>query len=386
MAITVAAAAIVVMQAGSLLGAAEDKAMLRFEKQRIGTVTYEAASAFDVNKDGVLDIVSGEYWFEGPDFKKQHKICDIRRVEDYYDDFADYPMDVNGDGHLDIITGGWWGKTLRWRENPKGEPVPWVEHDIAVIDNIERPCFHDIDGDGDIEIIPNCPGQPVHIFKLVKNARGKGTGVFKQCVISEGPSGHGLGFGDINGDGRDDVVLSGGWLEAPEDRYSGKWAWHPDFNFGGASVPILVHDVNGDGLNDMIVGMGHDYGLFWYEQRKDGEGRRTWVKHEIDPHRSQYHEMQLADLDNDGRLELVTGKRYRAHQESDPGSLDPVGLYYFKIEDGRFTRHTIDYGPADQASGAGIYMWIQDLDGNGWKDIVAPGKEGLYLFRNLGRI
>ena len=129
--------------------------------------------------------------------------------------------------------------------------------------------------------------------------------------------------------------------------------------------------------------MAHDYGLNWYEQKKDGD-KRQWIKHEIDPGRSQYHEMQLQDIDNDGTLELLTGKRYRAHAFHDPGSQDPLGLYYFKINKGEFKRYTVDYGPADRASGAGIYLWVADIDGNGWKDIVAPGKEGMYLFRNFG--
>ncbi len=362
----------------------EDVAMLKFEKIKIGDVTYEAASAFDVNRDGHIDIVSGGYWFEGPDFTKRHKICDLEPIDDYYDDFSDFPMDVNGDGYLDIITGAWWGETLRWRENPKGKPVEWKTHDIAKVGNIERATFHDIDGDGDIEIIPNCPGKPVVVFKLVRDARGKGTGEFKQFTAFDGPNTHGHGFGDINGDGRDDIVLANGWLEAPEDPFSGTWEHHPEFDLGGASVPILVHDVNGDGLNDIIVGQGHDYGLAWWEQQKNAEGQRTWIKHDIDPDRSQYHEMQLVDIDNDGELELITGKRYRAHVGHDPGSNDPVGLYYFKINGGKFERVTIDYGPPDKASGAGIYLWIEDLDGNGWKDIIAPGKEGLYLFKNLG--
>ena len=80
----------------------------------------------------------------------------------------------------------------------------------------------------------------------------------------------------------------------------------------------------------------------------------------------------------------VTGKRYRAHAEADPGSLDPVGVYYFEINGGQFERVTLDYGPAGQASGAGIYLWMEDVDGNGWPDVIAPGKDGLYLFRNLG--
>ncbi len=374
---------VVLLCAGTMLSAQEGD-MVRFEKQRIGEVTYEAVSAFDVNNDGVLDIVTGEYWFEGPDYTKQHKICSIKQVEDYFDDFSDYPMDVNGDGYMDIVTGGWWGQTLQWRENPKGEPVEWVTHDIAQIGNIERNCFYDVDGDGEVEVVPNTPGQPVRIFKLVRE-NGKAAGRFQEFKIHDGPSGHGIGFGDINGDGRGDIVLPNGWLEAPESIFEGEWAWHPEFDLGSASVPILVHDVNGDGRNDLIVGMAHDYGLSWYEQKVDGDGNRTWVKHDIDPHRSQYHEMQLVDIDNDGELELVTGKRYRAHQGHDPGADDPLGLYYFKINGGEFVRHTIDYGPAGEASGAGIYLWIQDLDGNGWKDILAPGKDGLFLFRNMGR-
>ncbi len=364
------------------IGFAEDNAMLKFERERIGDVIYEACAAFDVNNDGVIDIVSGEYWFEGPDFKKQHKICDIRREVDYYDDFSDYPMDVNGDGYMDIVTGAWWGESLAWRENPKGKPVEWTTHVIAKTGNIERPCFYDIDCDGEVEVIPNTKG--VSIFKLVRDANGKGTGEFKETKILPEGAGHGIGFGDINGNGRPDIVLNWGWLEAPENPYQGEWKEHRELTLGHASCPILVYDVNGDGINDIIVGQGHDYGLDWWEQKVDGNGNRTWEKHVIETDRSQFHEMQLVDIDNDGQLELITGKRYRAHNGNDPGSADPLGLYYYKISGGEFVRHTIDYGPAGQASGAGIYLWVEDLNGNGWKDIIAPGKEGLYLFRNLG--
>ena len=81
--------------------------MLRFERERIGTETYEAASVMDVDKDGKMDIVSGGFWYAGPDFQAKHKIATILYVDEYYDDFSDYPMDVNGDGYLDIVAGGW---------------------------------------------------------------------------------------------------------------------------------------------------------------------------------------------------------------------------------------------------------------------------------------
>jgi hypothetical protein len=369
-----------------LVSASMAQGDLVFERTRIGTTTFEACSVFDVDKDGHLDIVSGEYWFAGPTFETAHKICDVMPSGDYFDDFADYPMDVNGDGYLDIISGGWFGENLTWRENPKGQPIEWTVREIARIGNVERPCFWDIDGDGHMDIAPNTPGRPQRIFRLTRDEAGNPQGTFEQHTISEVPTGHGLGFGDIDGDGRGDLITFNGWFRAPEDPWRETWEWNPGpVLFLSSSVAILVHDVNGDGLADIIAGNGHDYGLAWWEQRIADDGSREWIRHFIDEDRSQFHEMTLADLDGDGELELITGKRWRAHSGNDPGANDPVGLYYYRIRGGAFERHVIDYGPAETAGGTGIYLWIEDVDGDGRLDIVAPGKEGLYLYRNMGR-
>jgi hypothetical protein len=114
------------------------------------------------------------------------------------------------------------------------------------------------------------------------------------------------------------------------------------------------------------------------------DGKRTWTEHPIDPGSSQYHDLQWVDIDNDGKNELVTGKRYRAHCGNDPGADDPIGVYYFKWDRQEFVKHVIDHGPAGKASGVGIYFAIADLTGNGWLDIVAPGKDGLCVFFNQG--
>lgn len=357
---------------------------LEFERNKIGEETYESASAFDVNNDGEIDIVSGAYWYEGPDFTEQHKITEWDRVGDYFDNFSDYPMDVNGDGYTDIVTGGWFNKTFSWVENPQGRTdVEWTLHNVEEVGNIERNVFADITGDGYVEVFPTT--NPVHIFQLIRDEDGKGTGEFAHYAIQKGTGGHGFGAGDINGDGRTDIVLSGGWLEAPEDPFDvDAWVWHEEWTIPHASVPILVHDVNEDGLNDLLVGNSHDYGLYWYEQGVDDEDNRTWKQHVIDDTRSQYHDLQLHDIDNDDELELLTGKRYYGHSGNDPGAEDPLGFYYFEINNGDFERVTLDYGPADSASGAGIYFWVADITGNGWKDVVAPGKEGLYTFFNQG--
>jgi len=352
---------------------------LKFEKQCFPDSTYEAASIFDVDKDGNLDVVSGEYWRPGPDFKEKVFITELMKVEDYYDNFSDYPMDVNGDGYMDLVGGGWFGKTMFWMENPKGQKTPWTVHKVAEVGNVERNVFYDIDGDGFVEVFST--NAPVNFFRLIRDKDGKGTGEFKRYTIMEGGGGHGFGCGDLNGDKRADMVFADGWMEAPADPYDTKaWKWHPDFKFGMASVPILVHDVNEDGKNDIIVGQGHDYGLAWHEQGAAGE----WIKHDIETDRSQFHVIDFADIDNDGAVELVTGKRWRAHLENDPGAADPIGLYYYEINKGNFERVTLDYGPADKACGSGIYFWVDDIDKNGWKDILAPGKQGMCLFKNMG--
>lgn len=357
---------------------------VKFKKVLIDSGTFEAASVFDVNNDGVIDIVCGGYWYQGPDFKTKHKICDVKPEGEYFNDFSDLPIDVNGDGYLDIVTGAWWSNGLQWRENPKGQPIEWKVYDIDDCGPIETTRMWDVDGDGELEIVPNTPPTDCVFYKIIKDVHGKGTGQFKKYVVKSGPSGHGLGVGDINNDGKPEIILCNGWLEWPKDGpLSGEWIFHEEFDLDDGSVPIIVHDVNGDGLPDLISGHAHSYGLAWYEQ-KIITGQRVWIHHDIDRNASQYHDLQMIDIDGDGQLELITGKRYRAHCDWDPGTFDKVGSYYFKIENGKFIKHEIDFGPNPEATGLGIAFWVADLNGNGRPDIVAPGKDGLYVFYNEG--
>ena len=357
---------------------------LRFRKVLIADERYESAGVFDVNNDGVLDIVSGAWWYEGPDFKRRHPVGPVRAEGEYFDDFSTIALDVKGNGRPGFVTGGWWGETLRWRENP-GEPdAEWPEHVIARVGNVETTRAWDVDGDGHLELVPNCPGGPLTIFKLNRDASGRALGTFTARTILAEAQGHGLGFGDISGKGRGDFVLAYGWLEAPEDPWCGEWVLHREFDLGSASVPVLVVDLDGDGVNELIVGQAHDYGLDWWKQHTDGDGRRTWRKHPIDPYNSQYHDLMWVDIDGDGACELVTGKRYRAHCGNDPGADDPVGIYYFKWTGENFAKQVIDWGPARVGTGCGIHFAVADLTGNGLPDIVAPGKDGLYVFFNEG--
>jgi VCBS repeat protein len=350
---------------------------LKFRKQIVSGEAYETAAVFDVDHDGNPDIVSGAWWYPGPTFTTKHKIGDIRKEGEFYDDFSTIPMDVNGDGYLDFITGGWWGNSVRWRENPKGKTTEWPEHVIAECGNVETTRAWDIDKDGTVDIVPNNPNRPLLAFRLNKSTR-----VFNKYILYE-KQGHGFGFGDINGDGRGDFVLSEGWLEAPSDPWTGKWNFHAEFRLGETGIPVIVTDLNNDGLSDMIVGQGHGYGLHWYQQKVDKQTHsRTWVKNAIDTLNSQFHTLLWEDIDGDGKPELITGKRYRAHDDKDPGSGDDYGLYYYKWTGKTFEKNVIVFGPKGTGKGTGNYFVTADLRKTGRKDIIVGGKDGLWIFYN----
>ena len=361
---------------------------IKWKKVWISDETFESAEVIDVDGNGIPDIVSGGFWYEGPDFRKKHDIYTAKQYGEYFDDFSTISMDVNGDGRPDVITGGWWGNTLRWLENPGDPAKKWTEHIIDMTGNVETTRAWDVDNDGMLEIVPNTPcSNEVKIYKLITDKNGKGTGKFKKHVIYTFKKGeiqeHGLGCGDIAGNGRMDIVLRKGWLEAPKDTFKGKWIWHPEFDLDRASIPVLVADINGDGKSELIYGNGHGYGLYWMEYSKKN-GKRVWKRHTIDPHNAQYHDMQWVDIDGDGKKELLTGKRHRAHCGNEDGEWDDMGTYYFKWDGEGFSKQVVDYGPIGEGKGLGIYFATADLRGTGRLDIVAPGKDGLYVFYNEG--
>lgn len=352
--------------------------MLRWEKRFLAGEAFESAAFVDIDGDGVLDIASGGFWYRGPDFIVRSTIAEVARHGDYYDDFGTIPIDVTGNGLPDLVTGAWFGESVRWRENPGNATVPWRERVIAPTGPVEQPQAWDVDGDGELEIVPNTPGGPLRLVKLLRGD----SPTWQVTRIWDGQQGHGLGFGDVSGSGRGDFVMNHGWLESRDD---GAWEYHPDFDLGRtASVPILVVDVDGDGLNDLIVGNGHGYGLDWWQQARDTEGRRRWTRHEIDPEVSQCHTLRWADMDGNGTPALVTGKRWRAHPEGDPGNEDDLGIWIYRWTGTGFDKEVVDAGPAGVGVGLGIDFDLADTTGNGYPDIVAPGKDGLWLLINHG--
>jgi glucuronyl esterase-like protein/VCBS repeat protein len=349
---------------------------------------YPACAVFDVNKDGHVDIVSGGFWYAGPKWEK-HFLRDVEVIRGRFDDYSNLTMDVDADGWLDVVSVNYRSQSLFWVEHP-GEKIksapdtPWEKHVIDTPGPMETGRLHDIDGDGQLDILPNGIGFACW-YELVRvSAGGSATPRFVKHDLPKEVAGHGIGFGDINGDGRGDIVGPHGWLEAPEDRRGGRWAWHGEWELTrDASIPILVHDADSDGDADLIWGRGHRYGLYWLEQTKDAAGNRAWQRHAIDTSWAQPHSLLLADLNGDGQTELIAGKRYMGHEGKDPGEWDVLCAYSYQFDRKLRTwrRNEIHWG---QRAGFGLDPQAADLDGDGDLDLVAADRCSLAVLINEG--
>ena len=379
---------------GKLMSAPYRATPVTFLSHRLGTDHAEGLAVIDMDGDGKPDVTSGAYWYENPGLVrgewKRHKFRDLAPLlpsgsakiskvtnkafwGEFVPDNGEFAIDVNHDGRLDLVTSSWQNDGVWWFENPGRLGEIWEPHFICHSQETEGIVEGDIDGK--MELVAAHYGRQGLFWISFAGAEPS-----IHYVGGHDQDGHGVGVADIDGDGKADILSVHGWFRNIDAAHD-KWEWSPEWELGDCGFPILGYDVNNDGKMDLIFGHGHEYGLYWLEQTTKSR-QRHWVRHLIDDSFSQAHALKLADIDGDGQPELLTGKRYRGHNGADPGSYEPLCIYYYKInrQTAEFSRYTISY---NGSAGVGTQFVVTDIDGDGDQDVLVAGKTGLHWLENL---
>jgi hypothetical protein len=392
-----------------------EKTSPNFRAQRINEFYYSYSTAVaDVNRDGNPDVIAGPYYYLGPSFAVGRELY----AGASFNPTSEWPIpsmvqvasDFTGDGWPDVLNmGGNAGNGVgTLYVNPKGENRRWTSHAVVQPVGNEETLLKDIDGDGKPELIHS--GN--NTLRYSKPDPQNPTGTWITTTISEpGPwganIGHGMGVGDINGDGLADYTNPYGWWQQPP-RGSAQtlWTFHPvEFGRWGASqggaggAEMGIYDVNGDKLNDVVTALeGHGFGLAWYEQKRSSTGAISFVRHMImdgflDQNAggvtfTQPHASTFGDINRDGITDFIVGKRHHSHfQYADPDNWGSPVLYVYTVVRDPKSPGGARFVPelVHNKSGVGSHFDVVDLNKDGWLDIATSSASGTFVFFNQRR-
>lgn len=372
-----------------------------FKKVQLTDRYYcDGIASADINSDGRTDVVAGPFWYEGPAFEQAHEFYPAEPLPPEpspSNSMFSFVHDFSGDGRPDILVLGRVHKHAAfWYENPGDEDRLWEKHYAFERVRGESPTMIDLDGDGVPQVITHWEGRWGWIEPDPEHPREP----WSFTAIGEDKDWpqfyHGEGVGDVNGDGRPDLIINDGWYEQPEAGTAKLWTFHEyrfSDNKGGAQ--IFAYDVDGDGDNDVISSLNaHEWGLAWFEQSQTAGGGITFAEHRIMGDRSeeskfgvafsQPHAITLADVDGDGLQDIVTGKRMWAHGPK--GDVEPNAapvVYWFKLHRG--SDGSVRYEPRliDDHSGVGVQVATNDVNDDGRTDVLTASKLGTFVFLNV---